>query len=59
MTTALPNHPGLTFRVYRVDPITGKRTPVRQRTAVAAATEPLATSVWPPCRCPLCARGAA
>lgn len=53
-TTALPDHPGLTFRIYRVNPATLKRTPVRQRTAAAAATEPLVTSGWPPCRCPRC-----
>lgn len=53
MSTA-DKHPGLTVRVYRMNPATGQVTPVRSRTELPAAKEPAATWAWPPCSCPQC-----
>jgi hypothetical protein len=48
-------HPGLTFRVYRIDPLTRRRTEVLPLTEVPPAGTPDLTSAWAPCACPRCA----
>ncbi|GAB2799668.1 hypothetical protein GCM10027091_34050 [Streptomyces daliensis] len=47
---SLPAHPGLTFKIYRVNPHTLERGPatlVRAKPSKA----PLASQTFPPCRC--------
>lgn len=51
-------HPGLTIEVYRLDPVTGRRTPVRPRRSVPPADDPVMNLAFPPCQCPLHREGA-
>jgi len=47
------DHPGLAISVYRVDPKTKVRTPVKA--CVLPAVESLPFSIaYPPCACPRC-----
>ncbi|MEU9015374.1 hypothetical protein AB0D12_37800 [Streptomyces sp. NPDC048479] len=46
-------HPGLAISVYRVDPQTHVRTPVKAR-VLPAAEEPPFSMAYPPCDCPRC-----
>ncbi|WP_159039630.1 hypothetical protein [Streptomyces sp. TP-A0356] len=48
-------HPGLTISVYRLDPATGQRTPLRPARHVPPADEPAFSLAFPPCECPRCA----
>jgi hypothetical protein len=45
---------GLTIAVYRVNPVTGERTTVKESTRVPADDHPIMTGVFPPCECPKC-----
>lgn len=48
-------HPGLTIRVYTVDPQTLERTgDDKLPMAIAPAEEPMVTLAWPPCGCAPC-----
>ncbi|MFF3817139.1 hypothetical protein [Streptomyces bluensis] len=49
-----PDHPGLTIAVYRIDPVTLVRTPVRARRTVPPIDNPPLNLAFPPCRCPGC-----
>ncbi|GAA2258080.1 hypothetical protein GCM10010145_28030 [Streptomyces ruber] len=44
----------MTIAVYRIDPVTGTRTQVREKHTVKPAEVPDATSVLPPCSCSRC-----
>ncbi|MFF5009647.1 hypothetical protein ACFY3G_43320 [Streptomyces phaeochromogenes] len=57
MTTkgSAPTHPGLTIRVYRVDPETMEETPVCART-LPASDEAMMTVAYPPCGCERCSK---
>jgi hypothetical protein len=46
-------HPGLRISVYRVDPRTMKRTPIRAGT-LPAADDVIFNMAFPPCECPRC-----
>lgn len=46
-------HPGLTISVYRINPATLERTPVRTRT-LAPLDMPVMSLAFPPCECPQC-----
>ncbi|WP_328449870.1 hypothetical protein OG780_19345 [Streptomyces sp. NBC_00386] len=48
-------HPGLTITVYRVDPKTMERTPVRSR-SLPPAKEPVFSLAFPPCECSRCTK---
>ncbi|GAA2247498.1 hypothetical protein GCM10010145_13290 [Streptomyces ruber] len=48
-------HPGLTVAIYRVNPRTLERTPVRT-TILPPADAPALDRGFPPCACPRCAR---
>ncbi|MFD5874001.1 hypothetical protein [Streptomyces sp. NPDC060322] len=45
--------PGLTICVYRVNPQTGDRTPLKQY-ETTPADGPMETVAYPPCTCPRC-----
>ncbi|MGW0553241.1 hypothetical protein ACWDZ6_03335 [Streptomyces sp. NPDC002926] len=47
------DHPGLAISVYRVDPKTNARTPVKT-CALPAAEELPFSMAYPPCACPRC-----
>lgn len=49
-----PPHPGLTIRIYTVNPRTLERTSQYARRTLEPAKVPLAVSAWPPCSCPQC-----
>lgn len=42
----------MTLAVYRIDPQTGARTPVRSTHTVQPASVPDLSSQYPPCACP-------
>ncbi|MFF3910130.1 hypothetical protein ACFYZJ_30085 [Streptomyces sp. NPDC001848] len=44
----------MTIAVYRINPETGARTPVRAKHTVKPVEVPDATSGLPPCTCPRC-----
>lgn len=48
----LSAHPGLTVRVYTVDPKTKQVTSDTGHIAIPPAHTPMQMSHWPPCRCP-------
>lgn len=47
----LPAHPGLTMRVYTVNPKTKQITSDSEQVAVPPSPTPMLSSNWPPCRC--------
>ncbi|WP_143674238.1 MULTISPECIES: hypothetical protein [Streptomyces] len=49
-------HPGLTITVYRVNPETMERTPIRSR-ALPPADQPVSSLAYPPCACSRCVKG--
>lgn len=52
-TDEAPRHPGLTIKIYSVNPETLKRGPVTLFT-VPPARSPMYSSAYPECRCPRC-----
>ncbi|MEU9402960.1 hypothetical protein [Streptomyces sp. SID4985] len=46
------SHPGLTIKVYRVNPETGQRTVVRPTRHVQPARDIPFSQSFPPCACP-------
>ncbi|MEU9285950.1 hypothetical protein AB0D57_14800 [Streptomyces sp. NPDC048275] len=55
-TGSVPTHPGLTIKVYRVNPETMERTPVCSR-SLPPADEAAFSMAFPPCCCPRCTKG--
>ncbi|MBZ9642353.1 hypothetical protein [Streptomyces sp. PSKA30] len=52
-TDSESTHPGLTIEVYRINPETLERTPVRSVT-FAPSDAPVYSLEFPPCECPRC-----
>jgi hypothetical protein len=48
----------MTIEVYKINPQTGARTPVRSKHTVKPADAPEVGQKYPPCSCPRCTSGA-